>query len=74
MTRKDYILLAAALRRARVAVASAYPVACTDEERARDAHRAAVLCAVEFELAEALASDNPRFERAKFLAAVRGGA
>lgn len=74
MTRKDYVLIAAALRQARVNVANAYPVACTDEERTRDAQRAAVVRAVALELADALTTDNPRFNRARFIAAAGGDA
>lgn len=69
MTRKDYILIADALRRARISVANGYPVACTDDERSRDAQRIAVHRATCHALADALATDNPRFDRAKFLTA-----
>lgn len=68
MTRKDYVLIAAALRRALSAATWAYPPAL------HDAHRAAVVRIVAHELAEALATDNPRFDRAKFLAATGGDA
>lgn len=58
MTRKDYVLLAAALREARVEVTSneLYTV-FKGWKRAVDA------------LADALAKDNPRFDRDRFLAA-----
>lgn len=55
MTRKDYILIAAALRDARQANSTA-------------AHEIAISDAA-FILARSLANDNPRFDRARFLAA-----
>lgn len=69
MTRKDYILLADALRRARISVANGYSIASTDAERERDAQRIAVHRATCHSIADALATDNPRFDRAKFLTA-----
>jgi hypothetical protein len=56
MTRKDYQLIAAALKDAREA-----NVVYTNGEHVTD------LCAVR--VANALESDNPRFDRARFLAA-----
>lgn len=55
MTRKDYIAIAAALVRASAASE-------TDNQR-RGVQRSA-LC-----IADVMAADNPRFDRAKFLAA-----
>lgn len=60
MTRKDYILIANALRDARDLDAPIYS----------DAEIAAVDFAAT-KIAEALATDNPRFDREHFLAVVR---
>ncbi len=54
MTRKDYVLIADALKRAGNACASPSPI-----QHATDCHV----------LADALARDNPRFDRARFLKA-----
>jgi len=54
MTRKDYILIAAAIKRANQAPGY------TERN-----------IFVTYEIADALASDNPRFDRARFLKAVR---
>jgi hypothetical protein len=55
MSKKDYILMAAAMvRAARL---------CETDSQRRGVSRAAAA------LSEALASDNPRFDRARFLAA-----
>ena len=69
MTRKDYVLIAEAMRRCRISVANGYAVAATDEERARDAQRIAVHRAACHELAFSLNQDNPRFDMRKFLTA-----
>ena len=58
MTRKDYELIAAALRRARA-------LSETKEQR-RGVDRAAAA------ISEALAADNARFVRARFLTAAKG--
>lgn len=55
MTRKDYILIAAALNEAREF--------STIEERRYGVERAAL------RLADAIGQDNPRFDRGRFLAA-----
>lgn len=54
MTRKDYILIAAALKEARDTIASEYHLG----------YKQAAYC-----LADALARDNPRFDRERFLKA-----
>ena len=58
MTRKDYELIAAALRRAR-------GLSETENQR-RGVDRAAAA------LSEALATDNVRFDRSRFLTAAKG--
>lgn len=61
MTRKDYVLIAAALFTARMQVEDIGP-----------AHRAIVLRAFDEatrKLADSLGSDNPRFDRERFLKA-----
>ena len=60
MTRKDYVRLAAALHKAR-----GY---CETDNQRRGVERA-VLC-----IAAELAADNPRFDRARFIAAAGGAA
>lgn len=57
MTKKDYVLIAKALRGARTALPSERPDAVQQSED--DAHS----------IADALAQDNPRFDRDRFLAA-----
>jgi hypothetical protein len=69
VTRKDYELIAAALRATRISIANGYPAATDDAERYRDAQRIAVHRATCYALADALATDNPRFDRARFLTA-----
>ena len=59
MTRKDYVLIAAALKRARE-----YGI---DHERSTAPDE--TLDAACFALEHALAQDNPRFDRARFLKA-----
>lgn len=60
MTRKDYQSLAAALRRAATPAALVQRDAdCYRQQHAKDVHA----------IADALASDNPRFDRARFLSA-----
>ena len=54
MTSKDYLLIAGALRR----------TATQANPDARNMHRT-----LSEDIADALASDNPRFDRARFLAA-----
>ena len=61
MTRKDYILIAAALKESRSHIAS-------PNASLRDA-RSETLDVTVGRLAEALASDNPRFDRERFLTA-----
>lgn len=62
MTRKDYILIAETLRKAgEIHVGDDY-------QRGK---KAGVLVAVEF-IADALKGDNPKFDRARFIAAVKG--
>ena len=56
MHRKDYALIADALRRARYAAANDVGALVGNSDAA-------------LELADALKRDNPRFDRAKFLAA-----
>jgi sigma54-dependent transcription regulator len=69
MTRKDFELIAGAMRDCRVSVANGYPVATSEEERYRDTQRIAVHRAACHELARVLANGNPRFDRSWFLAA-----
>ena len=69
MTRKDYELIAAALRSSRISIANGYPAATNDAERYRDAQRIAVHRAICHKLAESLGAENPRFDRARFLTA-----
>ena len=57
MTRKDYVLIAAAIK----AAATEYPDERPDAEQQQED--------VAFSIAEALASDNPRFDRERFLKA-----
>ncbi len=57
MTRKDYILIAAAIK----AAATEYPDERPDAKQQQED--------VAFSIAEALASDNPRFDRERFLKA-----
>lgn len=57
MTRKDYILIASALREARLSDDEATQE--TDEQWTRVVNR----------VARALANDNPSFDRARFVAA-----
>jgi len=59
LTRKDYIAIAEALRQARG----------MDGQSGK--HIAAVECATDF-IADAMAADNPRFDRNHFLKVVRG--
>lgn len=62
MTRKDYVLIAAALREARIAVREKEP-----EESHRDLLDG-IAYAADY-LADALGQGNPRFDRERFLAA-----
>lgn len=65
MTRRDYILIATALRSARVTNYIS--------ERSRDLYNAGIDAAVQH-IADALEADNPAFDRKKFSeAAIRGG-
>jgi hypothetical protein len=59
MSHKDFVLIAAALASARNALNNTSDTYCA-------------LDAVVEELADALARTNPRFDRARFLAAARG--
>lgn len=59
MTRKDYVLIAACL--------AAVRADCTADKHRE--HEFAALDAVARDLAHQLANDNPRFDRARFLAA-----
>lgn len=56
MTRKDYELIAAALARANMTAT-------------RESLSAKTIALVAYELADKLATDNPRFQRGRFLAA-----
>ncbi len=69
MTRKDYELIAAAMRAVRVSAANGYPVATNAAERERDGQRAAIHRAACYQLALSLAQDNARFDRDKFIRA-----
>jgi hypothetical protein len=60
MTRKDYILIAAALNEARTQFPTERPDA--EQQSEDDA----------YSVADALAKDNPRFNRARFLGACTG--
>ena len=62
MTRKDYPLIADALKRARADIICKEPDECHKDLLDGVGYAADWLC-------DALASDNPRFDRAKFLAA-----
>ena len=62
MTRKDYILIAAALRNAHDAIRQKEPAECHDDMLDGIGYAADYLV-------DALANDNPRFDRARFLAA-----
>lgn len=59
MTRKDYVLIAEAIRRA-----TPHPLCELDAPLLRQQHGN-----VAARIADALASDNPRFDRARFLTA-----
>jgi hypothetical protein len=61
MTRKDYVIIASHLAAARSRVAGGFSMA---EQSAFDYTVGAVIAA--------LAADNPRFDRTRFLAAVYG--
>lgn len=63
MTRKDYILIAAALREAVWEAETGRPGYVPLQETR------AVMAIVNGRMADALANDNPRFDRARFLAA-----
>ena len=65
MTRKDFILIAAALKAAGLEAASPHPVFSSAPAHNRLLGRD--ICAVR--LADALARDNPRFDRERFLKA-----
>ena len=67
MTRKDYMLIANAMRSSLANIINAYSPPADDAERLRDAHRRAVHAADCKTLALALAADNPRFDRDRFL-------
>lgn len=62
MTRKDYVLIAEAIR----AVSKDWERAASESHRAIGA---AAIAGVAREIALALSRDNPRFDRARFLAA-----
>lgn len=66
MTRKDYILIAEALRYAR-----GYALASMPDKLVSDCEMRGVMAAAEH-IAQGLVSDNPRFSREHFLAVVRG--
>ena len=64
MTRKDYIKLAGALYESRLVDLSPKKGSLAKDKAFRDAHRSAC-----FAVADTLATDNPRFDRARFLEA-----
>ena len=57
MSRKDYVTIAAAIAKAR-------------SEFVSDEYKAATILTAQY-IADALAADNPRFDRERFLAAAR---
>jgi hypothetical protein len=67
MTRKDYELIAGAMRAANVYFSSAMMPSADESEM----KRAAINYAAN-QLADRLAEDNPRFDRARFIEACKG--
>lgn len=61
MTRKDYVKVAAVLADAATRE--------TRDDRPDDPGRAPIVAELAHDLAELMAADNPRFDRARFLAA-----
>ena len=62
MTKKDYILIAAALKRSALPLAPEWTLEAV--LRYQQGNKAAI-----YQVAEALATDNTRFDRGRFLAA-----
>jgi len=71
MTKKDYILIAEALRRSRPASIEQVYARTVDSVRRSQAHGAslqhALMCT---NIMQALAQENPKFDEAKFLQAI----